>query len=74
MDESSDIDGGICRSRNGRATPPKNGTHSRHASMLPTIPETASRWHELGHEAGFSNVQEAFASPTDLFRMYTFRA
>jgi hypothetical protein len=37
--------------------------------MLPTIPETASRWHELGHEAGFSNVQEAFASPTDLFRM-----
>jgi hypothetical protein len=38
------------------------------------IPETASRWHELGHAAAFSNVQEVFASPTDLFRMYTFRA
>jgi SAM-dependent methyltransferase len=38
------------------------------------IPETTTRWHELGHEAGFRNVREVFASPTDLFRMYIFRA
>ena len=36
------------------------------------IPETTTRWHELGHEAGFSIVREVFASPTDLFRMYIF--
>ena len=38
------------------------------------IPETTTRWHELGHEAGFSIVREVFASATDLFRMYIFRA
>jgi hypothetical protein len=37
------------------------------------IPETASRWHELGHEAGFSNIREVFTAPSDLFRMYVFR-
>ena len=37
------------------------------------IPETTSRWRELGHEAGFSNVREVFTAPSDLFRMYVFR-
>ena len=37
------------------------------------IPETTSRWHELGHEAGFSNVREVFTAPSNLFRMYVFR-
>ena len=36
------------------------------------FPETNSRWHELGREAGFSSVQELFVSPTDLFRLYAF--
>jgi methylase of polypeptide subunit release factors len=35
--------------------------------------ETTSRWHERGHEAGFSNVREVFTAPSDLFRMYVFR-
>ena len=37
------------------------------------IPETTTRWHQLGHEAGFSNVMEVFTAPSDLFRMYVFR-
>ena len=36
------------------------------------FPETSSKWHELGREAGFSSVQELFVSPTDLFRLYAF--
>jgi ubiquinone/menaquinone biosynthesis C-methylase UbiE len=38
------------------------------------FPETTSRWHSLGHEAGFDKVRELFVSPTDLFRMYCFEA
>jgi SAM-dependent methyltransferase len=38
------------------------------------FPETTSRWHSLGHEAGFDRVRELFVSPTDLFRMYCFEA
>ena len=38
------------------------------------FPETTSRWHALGREAGFSKVRELFVSPTDLFRVYCFRA
>jgi SAM-dependent methyltransferase len=37
-------------------------------------PETATRWRELGREAGFGNVQEVFVAPTDLFRMFLFRS
>ena len=36
------------------------------------FPETTSRWHSLGYEAGFGKVRELFVSPTDLFRMYCF--
>jgi len=36
------------------------------------FPETNSRWHSLGHEAGFGEVRELFVAPTDLFRMYCF--
>jgi SAM-dependent methyltransferase len=38
------------------------------------FPETTTRWHELGHAAGFREVRELFVAPTDLFRMYAFRA
>ena len=38
------------------------------------FPETNSRWVELGHDAGFRAVRELFVAPTDLFRMYSFRA
>ena len=38
------------------------------------FPETTSRWHALGHEAGFGQVRELFISPTNLFRVYCFRA
>ncbi|MEA2525039.1 MAG: hypothetical protein QOF73_2266 [Thermomicrobiales bacterium] len=38
------------------------------------FPETASGWHALGHEAGFGGVRDVFVAPSDLFRMYCFRA
>lgn len=38
------------------------------------FPETRSRWHSLGREAGFLDVREVYAAPTDLFRLYRFRA
>ena len=38
------------------------------------FPETTSRWHSLGYEAGFSKVRELFIAPTDLFRMYCFES
>jgi ubiquinone/menaquinone biosynthesis C-methylase UbiE len=34
------------------------------------FPETTSRWHALGHEAGFGKVRELFVAPTNLFRVY----
>jgi ubiquinone/menaquinone biosynthesis C-methylase UbiE len=37
------------------------------------FPETSSRWHSLGYEAGFRKVQEVFVAPTNLFRMYHFQ-
>jgi hypothetical protein len=38
------------------------------------FPETSSRWHSLGREAGFAQVRELFVAPTDFFRMYCFQA
>ena len=38
------------------------------------FPETTSRWHSLGREAGFGRVRELFVAPTDFFRMYCFQA
>jgi SAM-dependent methyltransferase len=37
-------------------------------------PEPAAQWHNLGEAAGFSRIREVMAAPTDLFRMYEFRA
>ena len=37
-------------------------------------PETRSAWIELGHLAGFSQVDEVMVSPTGLFRMFALRA
>lgn len=38
------------------------------------FPETTSRWHALGREAGFSQVRELFVAPSNLFRVYCFQA
>jgi ubiquinone/menaquinone biosynthesis C-methylase UbiE len=38
------------------------------------FPETSSRWHTLGREAGFSEVREVFIAPDDLHRMYCLKA
>ncbi len=38
------------------------------------FPETNSQWRALGREAGFSEVRELFVAPTNLSRMYCFRA
>jgi hypothetical protein len=38
------------------------------------FPETTSRWHAMGREAGFGQVRELFVAPTNLFRVYCFRA
>jgi hypothetical protein len=45
-------------------------THVRAADF----PETTSRWHLLGREAGFSKVRELFVAPDNLHRMYCFQA
>jgi hypothetical protein len=38
------------------------------------FPETISGWHALGIAAGFNSGEEVFTAPTDLFRMFCFRA
>jgi SAM-dependent methyltransferase len=38
------------------------------------FPEMASRWLSLGREAGFAEADEVLVAPTDLARMYRFRA
>lgn len=38
------------------------------------FPESDSGWRTLGREAGFGQVDQLFAAPTDLLRMYRFRA
>jgi len=37
------------------------------------LPETVSSWIALGHDAGFTAVDELFEAPTDLFRMFCYR-
>lgn len=36
------------------------------------FPEPVSGWHRLGREAGFASVEESFAAPSNLFRLYCF--
>ena len=38
------------------------------------FPETNSQWHALFREASFGQVRELFVAPTNLFRLYCFRA
>jgi SAM-dependent methyltransferase len=38
------------------------------------FPETVSGWASLGREAGFAAADQLFAAPTDLYRMFRFRA
>lgn len=37
------------------------------------LPETVSDWVSLGHQAGFSSVEQRFQDPWDLFRIFCFR-
>ena len=46
----------------GYAVSPDNGTWSY----------DAAGWHQLGRYAGFAQVRELYAAPTDLFRMFVF--
>jgi len=36
-------------------------------------PEPVLGWHAQGRDAGFGTIDEVFAAPTDLFRMFRFR-
>jgi SAM-dependent methyltransferase len=38
------------------------------------FPETDAAWKALGHDAGFAETLELYMTPSDLFRMYCFRA
>jgi SAM-dependent methyltransferase len=38
------------------------------------LPETVSSWVALGRDAGFSAADELFKAPSDLFRMFCYRA
>lgn len=35
-------------------------------------PETVSGWRQLGHDAGYVSIQDIYATPTDLFRVWSF--
>ncbi|RWM06022.1 MAG: class I SAM-dependent methyltransferase [Mesorhizobium sp.] len=37
-------------------------------------PETASSWRKLGHRAGFREVREHYRCPSNLFRLFSFKA
>jgi ubiquinone/menaquinone biosynthesis C-methylase UbiE len=54
-------------------TPKEWDTAAAHVRAA-DFPEMTSRWHSLGHEAGFGEVRELFVAPTDLLRMYCFKA
>lgn len=54
-------------------TPEEWDTATAHVRAA-DFPEMTSRWHSLGHEAGFCQIREVFVAPTDLFRMYCFKA
>jgi SAM-dependent methyltransferase len=41
-------------------------------TRLADFPETGSRWHELGRDAGFAEVRELFVAPHALSAMYCF--
>jgi hypothetical protein len=45
----------------------------RHVTQC-DFPETASGWASLGCEAGFAAADQLFAAPTDLYRVFRFRA
>lgn len=38
------------------------------------LPETVSEWDALGRDAGFSRISELYRAPSDLFRMFCYRA
>ncbi len=38
------------------------------------LPETVSGWEALGREAGFGRIAELYKAPSDLFRMFSYRA
>jgi hypothetical protein len=54
-------------------TPEEWDTMAAHVHAA-DFPEMTSRWHSMGHEAGFREVRELFVAPTGLIRMYCFKA
>jgi len=36
------------------------------------FPETLSTWRALGQDAGFRSTEDLYATPTDLFRLWSF--
>jgi len=53
-------------------------TSSEWASMVDHMraadyPETATKWHSLGHEAGFTKTEVVFVAPTEIAQVYCYR-
>ena len=46
----------------------------RVATLMPSLPETAAVWCELGREAGFHGARQIFVEPTDFFRLFRYEA
>ena len=38
------------------------------------LPETVTEWGTLGHDAGFTRIAELYKAPSDLFRLFSYRA
>jgi ubiquinone/menaquinone biosynthesis C-methylase UbiE len=38
------------------------------------LPETVTKWGTLGHDAGFTRIAELYKAPSDLFRLFSYRA
>ena len=49
-------------------------TITDHHVHVNDFPETDATWRALGHAAGFGDVRRLYVCPTDLFRLYCFRA
>jgi SAM-dependent methyltransferase len=62
------------RRRNWTALSPTEFEEAMRHVRTCDLPETVSDWQTLGREAGFSRVAEVFKAPSDLFRMFSYRA
>ncbi len=60
--------------RNWTALSPEEFTEAMRHVRACDLPETVSGWEALGREAGFSHIGELYRAPSDLFRMFVYRA